>query len=93
MRAVSATEFTRNFGQYREIAQREPVAVTSHGRATGYFVSAVEFEEMQRLKAFVRRSRAIAEMTKEEIDQMVAVRMAPDHDHLNALLDEEPPAG
>jgi prevent-host-death family protein len=94
MRAVSATEFARNFGQYREIAQREPVAVTSHGRAMGYFVSAVEFEEMQRLKAFVRRSRAIAEMTKEEIDQMVAVRMAPDHDHLNALLDEdEPPAG
>ena len=33
-------EFTRNFGQDREIAQSEPVAVTIHGRATGYFVSA-----------------------------------------------------
>ena len=50
MREVPATEFTRNFGQYREIAQREPVAVTSHGRATGYFVSAVELQEMQRLR-------------------------------------------
>ena len=74
---MSATEFARNFGQYREIAQREPVAVTSHGRAMGYFVSAIEFEEMQRLKAFVRRCRATAEMTREEIDQMVAARMAP----------------
>ena len=89
MREVSATEFTRNFGQYREIAQREPVAVTSHGRATGYFVSAVEYEELQRLKAFGRRSRAVADMTKAEIEQMAAGRMSPEHDHLNSLLDEE----
>jgi prevent-host-death family protein len=89
MREVPATEFTRNFGQYREIAQREPVAVTSHGRPTGYFVSAVEFEEMQRLKAYARRSRAVADMTKEEIEQMAASRMSPEHDHLNALLDKE----
>jgi prevent-host-death family protein len=87
MREVPATEFARNFGQYREIAQREPVAVTSHGRATGYFVSAVEFEEMQRLKAFVRRSRAVADMTKDEIDRMTAGRMGAEHDHLNALLE------
>lgn len=89
MREVPATEFARNFGQYREIAQREPVAVTSHGRTMGYFVSAVAFEEMQRLSASVRRSRAVADMTKDEIDQMTSGRMAPEHDHLNALLDEE----
>ena len=88
MREVPATEFTRNFGRYREIAQREPVAVTSHGRATGYFISAVDFEEMQRIKASARRSRAVVDMTKEEIDRMAAGRMAPEHDHLNALLDE-----
>jgi prevent-host-death family protein len=90
MREVSATEFARNFGQYREIAQREPVAVTSHGRATGYFVSAVEYEEMLRLKAaFARRSRGVSDMTQDEIEQMVAGRMDPEHDHLNALLDEK----
>jgi prevent-host-death family protein len=89
MREVSATEFARNFGQYREIAQREPVAVTSHGRATGYFVSAVEYEEMLRLKAFAQRSRAVADMTQEEIEQMAAGRMDPEHDHLDALLDKE----
>ena len=89
MREVPVTEFTRNFGQYREIAQREPVALTSHGRATGYFVSAVEFEEMQRLKAYARRSRAVVDMTKDEIEQMAASRMATEHDHLNALLDKE----
>jgi prevent-host-death family protein len=89
MREVPATEFTRNFGQYREIAQREPVAVTSHGRATGYFISALEYEEFQRLRVFGRRSRAVADMTGEEIAQIKASRMSPEHDHLNALLDEE----
>lgn len=90
MHEVPATEFTRNFGQYREIAQREPVAVTSHGRATGYFISAVEFEELQRLKVQARRSRAVADMTQAEIQQMAAGQMAPEHDHLNALLEDAP---
>lgn len=89
MREVPATEFTRNFGQYREIAQREPVAVTSHGRAMGYFISAVEFEEMQRLKAHARRSRAVVDLDRVEIEQMTSGRMSAEHDHLNALLDKE----
>jgi prevent-host-death family protein len=89
MREVPATEFTRNFGRYREIAQREPVAVTRHGRATGYFVSAIEFEELQRIKAFARRSRAVVDLTREEIEQMTAGRMSPEHDHFNVLLDEK----
>ena len=89
MREVPAPEFTRNFGHYREIAQREPVAVTSDGLPTGYFVSAAEFEELQRIKAFARRSRALAEMTRKEIEQMAGTRMAAEHDHLNALLHEK----
>lgn len=52
-------------------------------------MSAVAFEEMQRLKAVVRCSRAVADMTKDEIDQMTAGRMGTEHDHLNALLDKE----
>lgn len=89
MREVPASEFARNFGQYREIAQREPVAVTSHGRRTGYFISVVEYEEMQRIKAFARRSRAVVDLTNDEISHMTAGRMAAEHDHLNALLDED----
>jgi len=89
MLRVPVTEFTRNFGQYREIAQREPVAVTSDGRATGYFVSAMEFEELQRVKALARRSRAVTDMSAEEIEHMTAGRMSPEHDHLNALLEPE----
>ncbi|MSO99868.1 MAG: type II toxin-antitoxin system Phd/YefM family antitoxin [Acetobacteraceae bacterium] len=93
MREVPATEFTRNFGRYREIAQREPLAVTSHGRATGYFVSAVEFDELQRIKALVGKSLAVADLTEQEIDLITSGHMDPEHDHLNALLDEDTAAG
>ena len=89
MRQVPATEFTRNFGLYREIVQREPGAVTSHVRATGYFVSAVEFEDLQRLKAMAQQSFATADLSKEEVDEIAAGRMSPEHDHLNSLLDDE----
>ncbi len=65
MREVAATEFTRNVGQYRDIARREPVAVTAHGRATGYFISAIEYEAFQRLKSPRRQRRAGGDMTKE----------------------------
>ena len=37
--AVPASEFVRNFGRYRMQAQREAVAVSSHGQITGYFIA------------------------------------------------------
>jgi len=40
MVAITATEFAKNFGRYKEAAQREPIAITSYGRTSGYFVSA-----------------------------------------------------
>ena len=84
---VPASEFTRNFGRYRMIAQREPVAVSSHGEVTGYFISPVEYEALQRFRT-QRRSFATAELSAEQVEAVASARMDPRHDHLNALLDE-----
>jgi prevent-host-death family protein len=89
MREVPASEFARNFGMYREIVQRETVAVTSHGRATGYFVSAAEFAELQRFKQQARKSFATIDLSREEAEAVAASRMRPEHDHLNALLENQ----
>ncbi len=89
MREVPSSEFAKNFGRYREIAQREPIAVTSHGRATGYFVSAAEFEELQRYKNLARQSFATADLPRDKAEAIAAGRMSPEHDHLNALLEGE----
>ena len=89
MKQVPASEFARNFGRYREAVQREPVAVTSHGRATGYFVSADAFDEYQELKAMAQRVYRVAELPKDYIEAIATTRMDSKFDHLNALLDED----
>ncbi len=88
MSAVTATEFAKSFGRYKEEAQREPVAITSYGRVSGYFVSAREYEELQRLRAFERRVHRIKDLPAEIAEAIQGATMNPAHDHLNALLDE-----
>lgn len=87
MLETTATELAKNFGRYREIVQREPVAVKTHGRATAYLVSAAEYEELQRYKRLARQSFATETLAAADIEAIAKGRMSPEHDHLNALLD------
>jgi predicted CopG family antitoxin len=86
--AVPASEFTKNFGRYKIRAQREAVAVSSHGQIAGYFVAAHEYEELLKLKDN-RRSFATTDLSDEEVEAIKSSRMASRHDHLNELLDEK----
>ncbi|HXQ66309.1 MAG TPA: type II toxin-antitoxin system Phd/YefM family antitoxin [Alphaproteobacteria bacterium] len=83
---VPASEFTRNFGRYRMRAQREAVAVSSHGRITGYFVGADEYEELKRFPES-RRSFATADLPEERVRAIGASRMDARHTHLDTMLD------
>jgi PHD/YefM family antitoxin component YafN of YafNO toxin-antitoxin module len=88
MTAVTASEFAKNFGRYKEEAQREPIAITSYGRTSGYFLSAHEFAEYQRLKTLARRAYHIGELPTEIADAIEQASMNPAHEHLNKMLDE-----
>jgi len=83
--AVPASEFVRNFGRYRMQAQRQAVAVSSHGEITGYFVAPHEYEDYERMKA-ARRSFATAELSPERVEAVAKSHMHPRHKHLDALL-------
>lgn len=89
MQEATTTEFTKNFGRYREMVQREPIAVTSHGRPTAYLVSAAEYAELQRYKQMARQSFATTALSASDIEAIAKGRMSPEHEHLNALLDTE----
>jgi PHD/YefM family antitoxin component YafN of YafNO toxin-antitoxin module len=90
MTAVTATEFAREFGRYKEEAQREPVAITTYGRVSGYFVSTHEYAELQRLRAMERRAYRLGELPRDLIEAIVTAKMNPKHDDLNRLLTETP---
>jgi hypothetical protein len=83
---VPASEFTRNFGRYRMRAQREAVAVSSHGQITGYFVGPDEYEEFKRFRDS-RRSFATTELPEEKVEAIRTSRMDTRHAHLDKLLD------
>lgn len=84
---VPATEFARNFGRYREQAQREPIAVVAHNRVTGYFVSARDYEEFRRFQSLVPIALAVEELDAETVAALQASRMDPRHADLDRLMD------
>jgi prevent-host-death family protein len=47
MLKIAASEFAKRFSQYRLAAQREPVAVTHHGRVTEVLLSKRDYDELR----------------------------------------------
>jgi PHD/YefM family antitoxin component YafN of YafNO toxin-antitoxin module len=84
---VPATKFVKNFGQYREQVQREAIAITSHGRTSGYFLSEHEYMEYLQLKANSRKAFNVSELPDETINALATAQMDASHDHLNRLMD------
>ena len=88
MITVSASEFSENFGRYYDVAQREPVAVTSHDRVMGYFVSAADYEAYLRMEAFMPKAFAVEDLSEQTIQSIATSQMDAKHEHLNDLLDD-----
>ena len=83
----TSAEAQNQFGQLLDLVQREPVAVTRHGRPAAYIISQRDMQDLMSLKD--RRSQAVKEfedwvrkygeqispeaekLTDEEINQMV----------------------
>lgn len=57
MISVTSVEAQNRFGQLLDMARREPVTVTRHGRPAAFIVSPQDMEEL--LDVRVRRSRAV----------------------------------
>lgn len=86
--AVPATEFCRNFATYQRQVQREPIEVQSHGKTTGYFVSAEEFERVQRILAESRKAYHPSELPAYLRTAVRKARMSPKHAKLDRLVKE-----
>lgn len=87
MITMTSAEAQNRFGQLLDTAQREPVAITRHGRPAAFVVSPSDMEEIlaekERRKkavaafdAWSRKARkqakpAAAELTDEEVNRLV----------------------
>ena len=86
MASASVTEVAKNFRRFRDLAQREPVAVTADGRETFYLISA---EEYRRLKSRDRNVFDVADMPADLQATLRAAEMDPRHAYLDKLLEDE----
>jgi prevent-host-death family protein len=84
MAVTTALNFQRNIGRYQELAQREPVEITRHGRRSLVLLSAEEYE---RLKTRDRRAYAAEEVPDDILDAVGRSRMSRKHRALDDLLD------
>jgi hypothetical protein len=89
MISVSATEFIKGFGRHSLLVQREAIAVTNHGHVAGYYISAHEYEELQKIKASMRHAYTINTMPEELYQEIIRSKVEPEFEHLNSLLDDK----
>lgn len=76
MVTVTAADLQKQFGRYRDIAQREPVSVTHHGRESLVVLSA---DEYKRLKSLDQRRALFAwELSDQEDEALGAVEVPGD---------------
>ena len=67
--SVSSGEFLKAYGRISELALREPVSITSHGRERLVLLSA---EEFRRLKQLDRQALYPWELSEADIDVLQA---------------------
>jgi hypothetical protein len=87
-RPVPSSEFTRNFGHYRILAQCGAVAVSFNGGIAGYFLRPDEYEAFLRYKS-QHETFATVDLPREKAESIIRTRMDRCHNHLNALLHKE----
>jgi prevent-host-death family protein len=79
---ISSAEAGRNFSQYREKAESEPVVVLHYNRPSVVIIAASEFE---RLKRRDRQVLSIEEMPDWLAELVVNAKMDARHDQLDRL--------
>lgn len=83
---ISSATAGRDFGKYREKAEKEPVIVLHYNKPSVVIVAAEEFE---RLKRRDRKALLIEEMPDWLVDLVREGKMVPQHDHLDGIVAPE----
>jgi len=79
---ISSAEAGRNFSQYREKAESEPVFVRHYNKPSVVIIAADEFE---RLKRRDKQVMSVEEMPEWLVELVVNGKMDARHDHLDEI--------
>ena len=78
MPVIKASEFHKRVGEFSEIARREPVTVTRHGRPSFVLLAAEHYQRLRQIEQRATRAIQVADLPPETAE---AIRWA-DLSHL-----------
>jgi len=84
---VATADFIKNYRDFADTAQAEPVIVTNHGHDR---VVVIGVEEYQRLKRRDRQVRRATDLTEEELALIAAAEVAAEYAYLDDELKAPP---
>ena len=67
MPTVKASEFQKRPGEYSDIARREPVTVTRHGRPSLVLLAAEDYARLRRIEERSTKAVRVADLPEETI--------------------------
>jgi prevent-host-death family protein len=83
---VTSAEYQRNPGKYNDLALREPVTITKHGREQLVVLSADMFKQWQKNQ---QRHYYTHELPQDIIDQIVNAEIPQECYDLNYLMEDD----
>ncbi|MEE2567179.1 type II toxin-antitoxin system Phd/YefM family antitoxin [Hyphobacterium marinum] len=86
MKTYSATEAKNKFGQLLDDAQRGPVRIEKHGRASSYLVSQADYDALEAQK--VRELREMLAESQRDYEAGRTVPMEQVHAEVRAMLEQ-----
>ncbi|MEL6216976.1 MAG: type II toxin-antitoxin system Phd/YefM family antitoxin [Pseudomonadota bacterium] len=86
MITVTSAELQKNFGRYRELAHREPLSITNHGRESLVLLSAEDYRRLKELDT--REALHTWELPDEDMAALKAAEPHPDCATFDREMDE-----
>jgi prevent-host-death family protein len=76
MPTTSASVFQKRVGEFSDIARREPVTVTRHGRPSLVLISAEDYERLKQIEQHATRAIKISKLSKRTIKAMKTAKLS-----------------
>jgi prevent-host-death family protein len=76
MTTTNASEFQKRLGEFTDLAQREPVMITRHGRPSLVLLAAEDYERLRMIEERATKNIRTADLPDATIDAMKSADLA-----------------
>ncbi len=76
MPTTSASDFQKRFGEFSDIARREPVTVTRHGRPSLVLISAEDYERLKQIEQHATRAIKVPKLPKSTVKALKTAKLS-----------------